>query len=164
MHRYRLTYPHIGNNIYQAESKDKAIKKCYKEFKMYSGMDNGMFSVTDLDTDIEYTYKIKDKDSRNSKRSKKSKRGKRSQKGGGNDIHTFMNSIETNYGTDIINQKIGEMSQVGLDGNHLEHVTIQDTMPQYTNPIKAMNLNLTDIEASFADSEYVPPMPTLPNL
>ncbi len=57
--RYQLTYPHEGSIIHSSKSKANAIKKCYKEFKRLNGINDGLFSVTDLDNKIEYQFKVR---------------------------------------------------------------------------------------------------------
>nr|QBK88614.1 MAG: hypothetical protein LCMiAC01_02920 [Mimivirus LCMiAC01] len=60
-HSYQLTYPHEGKTIYRIGSIEKAAKKCYKEFKYLTDIKEGMFGVTDLDTDAEYYFRAKNK-------------------------------------------------------------------------------------------------------
>ena len=56
---YQLTYPYEGSTIYRSKSFKKAIKKCYKDFKDLNDMKEGMFSVTDIDKNIEYQFKVR---------------------------------------------------------------------------------------------------------
>lgn len=58
---YRLTYPIFGNKIYQSRSFKRAVDNCYKEYKKLNGKCEGTFSVTNLDTNITYSYKIDNK-------------------------------------------------------------------------------------------------------
>jgi hypothetical protein len=57
--RYQLIYPYEGVIVHKSKSKAKAIKKCYKEFKRLNGVDDGLFSVADLDNNIEYQFKVR---------------------------------------------------------------------------------------------------------
>ncbi len=57
--RYQLTYPHEGSIIHKSKSKENAIRKCYNEFKRLNGINDGLFSVTDLDNKIEYQFKVR---------------------------------------------------------------------------------------------------------
>lgn len=62
--KYRLTFPTYGNNVYESRSFNKVINKCYNEFKQLSEMEDikeQMFGVTNIDTGIEYKFKIKNK-------------------------------------------------------------------------------------------------------
>ena len=63
--KYRLTYPLYGNKIYESKSFDKAIRKCYHEFKQMSDLHEGMFVVTDIDNKIDYTFEINSKKLKN---------------------------------------------------------------------------------------------------
>ena len=57
-HRYQLTYPYEGTRVHRTRSFDKAVKKCYSEFKRINDISDGMFSVTNLDNDTEYQFKV----------------------------------------------------------------------------------------------------------
>lgn len=58
-YNFQLTYPIIGSKIYKSKSKEKAINKCYQEYKSYQHMSNErIFGVTDLDKKIEYRFEI----------------------------------------------------------------------------------------------------------
>lgn len=57
-HRYQLTYPHQGSTIYKSNSLSKAAKKCYHEFKLLNDLRDGLFSVTDLDTNTEFQFQV----------------------------------------------------------------------------------------------------------
>ena len=50
--RYQLTYPYISNKVYESRNFDKAIDRCYKEFKSFNDISDGMFIVTELDKDL----------------------------------------------------------------------------------------------------------------
>lgn len=56
--RFRLTYPLHGNKIYETMSLNKAVKKCYHEFKQLSDINEGKFTVTNLDTKKDYHFDI----------------------------------------------------------------------------------------------------------
>ena len=58
-HRYQLTYPYEGKIIYRISSIKKATKKCYKEFKYLTDIKEGIFGITDIDTDTEYYFRAK---------------------------------------------------------------------------------------------------------
>lgn len=61
-HSFQLTYPVIGNKIYKSKSKEKAINKCYQEYKSYQNIfQENIFGVTDLDKKIEYRFKMNHK-------------------------------------------------------------------------------------------------------
>ena len=56
---FQLTFPFIGNKIYRSKSKEKAINKCYREYKLLQqNITNNIFGVTDLDRKIEYRFEI----------------------------------------------------------------------------------------------------------
>ena len=59
--RYQLLYPIPGNKIYESRSLDRAVNRCYKEFRNISDVPEGMFSVMDIDDNTEYQFKIKNK-------------------------------------------------------------------------------------------------------
>lgn len=59
-HRYQLTFPIESNKIYKSKSLKHVAQKCYKEFKAFSDIGEGMFSITNLDKDIEYRFRVKD--------------------------------------------------------------------------------------------------------
>ena len=54
--KYRLTYPIVGNKTYESASFNKAIEKCYKEYKQIMDIREGMFIVTELDSKTEYQF------------------------------------------------------------------------------------------------------------
>jgi len=56
-HRYLLSFPFEGGKIYKANKLNDAIKKCYKEFKNINDIKDGMFGITDLDSNVEYKFK-----------------------------------------------------------------------------------------------------------
>jgi hypothetical protein len=57
--RYLLTYPDKGSKIHKSKSLEKGVKKCYREFRRLTDINEGLFAVTDLDNNIEYQLKIK---------------------------------------------------------------------------------------------------------
>jgi hypothetical protein len=61
MHNYQLTYPFVGDKVYQSKSKKRAFNKCYKEFKYLNDTKDGVFTITDIDKKKDYSFKIKDK-------------------------------------------------------------------------------------------------------
>ncbi|MBA42829.1 MAG: hypothetical protein CMF62_02330 [Magnetococcales bacterium] len=61
MHNYQLTYPFEGDKVYQSKSKKRAFNKCYKDFKHLNDTKDGVFTITDIDTKKDYSFKIKDK-------------------------------------------------------------------------------------------------------
>ncbi len=58
--RYQLTYPFRGNKIYETRSLTKAIKKGYRDFKLLNDINEGIFTITNLDKRIDYKCKVKD--------------------------------------------------------------------------------------------------------
>lgn len=54
--RYQITSPIISNKIYKSKSMDRVIKKIYNDYKNNDLPDT--FSITNLDTNIEYKFKI----------------------------------------------------------------------------------------------------------
>jgi len=59
--RYQLTYPISGNKIYETRSFDKAIKRCYNEFKQFDSLKEGMFIVTEHTSKTQYKFKAVNK-------------------------------------------------------------------------------------------------------
>ena len=59
--KYQLTYPFVSNKIYESRNFDKAVDRCYKEFKHFNDIQDGMFIVTDIDNNMEYRYRVKEK-------------------------------------------------------------------------------------------------------
>ena len=63
-HRYQLTFPYESNKIYKSKSFDKAINKCYQEFKQLKipneNKEYNIFCVTNLDKNIEFKFQIDD--------------------------------------------------------------------------------------------------------
>ena len=57
---YHLTYPYTSNIIYESRNFDKAVEKCYKEFKNFNDIHDGMFVVTD-NNDVEHKFVVKNK-------------------------------------------------------------------------------------------------------
>lgn len=72
--RYKLSYPHQGKKIYRTRYPEYAAEKCYKEFKELNDIEEGLFSVVNIDTAKENTYLVKKKD--NKLKLKKQKRPK----------------------------------------------------------------------------------------
>ena len=59
--KYRLTYPYVSNNIYESRIFDSAVNKCFKEFKQFNDIRDGMFIVTDVDNKIEHKFRVQNK-------------------------------------------------------------------------------------------------------
>jgi len=57
-YRYRMTFPFEGNTIYKSKNKKKVVKKCYNEYKQLDSLSEGMFCITNLDTNREYQFKL----------------------------------------------------------------------------------------------------------
>jgi hypothetical protein len=90
--RYQLTYPFEGWSIYKSSSVEKAVKKCYNEFKNLNDVDEGLFGVTDLDNNIEYQFRIDKNKNKIYKQSKSTKAQK-----GGNTDNLAESSLHTDY-------------------------------------------------------------------
>lgn len=60
-YKFQMTYPFESNKIHKSKSLKKVVKKCYKEFKSFSDINEGLFCITNLDKDIEYRFKVKNK-------------------------------------------------------------------------------------------------------
>src|SRR5436190_1082220 len=58
-YKYQMTFPFEGNKIYKSKSLSKVVKKCYKDYKKFSDINEGLFCVTNIDKDIEYRFKDK---------------------------------------------------------------------------------------------------------
>jgi hypothetical protein len=56
--RYQLTYPYEGTKIYRSKSLAKVAKRCYIEFKELNDINEGIFSITNIDTNTEYNFKV----------------------------------------------------------------------------------------------------------
>lgn len=52
-----MSYPFEGNKIYKSSSLSKTAKKCHNEFKQLNGISDGMFCITNIDTNKEYRFK-----------------------------------------------------------------------------------------------------------
>jgi hypothetical protein len=109
---YQLTYPYEGSTIYRSKSFKKAVKKCYKDFKDLNDMKEGIFSVTDIDKNVEYQFKVK-----NNKLYKMEELNSsiNNQEGGGINNIDYTNQklkdlIENNL--DPLNQKIYKVEQI----------------------------------------------------
>lgn len=119
-HRYLLTYPYEGGKVYKARELNDAIKKCYKEFKSLNDIKDGMFGITDLDSDTEYQFKAQNNNIY---------RMKNSQKGGEVESTVIETSPPVNDSQDN-NQKAAEDLadiQLGINSesdirNHLDNI------------------------------------------
>lgn len=60
-YRYQMTFPFEGHKIYKSRSFNKVVDKCYTEFKKFNDIGDGMFCVTNLDKEVEYQFKVKNK-------------------------------------------------------------------------------------------------------
>src|SRR5436190_8652523 len=58
-YKYQMTFPFEGNKIYKSKSLSKVVKKCYKDYKKFSDINEGLFCVTNIDKDIEYRFQVK---------------------------------------------------------------------------------------------------------
>lgn len=56
--RYILSYPYDGQTIHKTRSFKKGVKKCYHDFKQLHDMPDGLFSITNLDNEKEYHFKV----------------------------------------------------------------------------------------------------------
>jgi hypothetical protein len=59
IYRLQLTYPYEGNKIYKTTSFREGVRKCYKEYRTYNDINDGLFFVTDLDKKSEYKFNAK---------------------------------------------------------------------------------------------------------
>ena len=60
-YRYQMTFPFEGHKIYKSKSLNKIVNKCYKEFIRFSDIGDGLFCVTNIDKEVEYRFKVKNK-------------------------------------------------------------------------------------------------------
>ena len=60
-YRYQMTFPFESNKIHKSKSFKKVVRKCYNEYKNFSDINDGMFCITNLDKNVEYRFKIKNK-------------------------------------------------------------------------------------------------------
>ena len=100
--KYRLTYPMHGNKIYESKSFDKAIRKCYHEFKQLTDIHEGMFVVTDIDNKIDYTFEVNTKKLR--RLVKKNNNKSKDLLSGGNKIST----------TETVNNNFDDKNQISV--------------------------------------------------
>lgn len=56
-HKYQLTHPIEGNIVIRTRDIDKAIKRCYDEFKSMQ-IESDYFIITDLDENTEYKFEL----------------------------------------------------------------------------------------------------------
>ena len=98
-YRYQMTYPYESNKIYKSRSLNKVAKKCYDEFKKFNDMDEGMFCITNLDKNIEYKLKVKNK---------RMTAQKQDQTGG--NIEPILESINVNLEDEISHKNISQDS------------------------------------------------------
>ena len=54
--KFQMTFPYAGK-IIETTSLKQAVRECYHEFKQTNGIPEGIFTVTDLDQEIEYKFK-----------------------------------------------------------------------------------------------------------
>lgn len=60
-YRYQLIYPIESNKIYKSKSFDKVVTKCWNDYKrLYEGNEK-IFSIMNLDTKVEYKFRINKK-------------------------------------------------------------------------------------------------------
>ena len=59
--KYRLSFPFNGTKIYETNSLKKGIRACYKEYKQLSDISEGVFMVTELNTNLIYKFKVNKK-------------------------------------------------------------------------------------------------------
>jgi len=60
-YKFQMTFPIESNKIYKSKSLNTVVKKCYDEFKNFSDIGEGLFGITNLDRNIEYRFKVKNK-------------------------------------------------------------------------------------------------------
>lgn len=58
--KYKLTFPYNGAKIYKSKSLSDGVKKCYTEFAQLNDVQDGIFGVTNIDTNNEHTFKVTD--------------------------------------------------------------------------------------------------------
>ena len=56
-HNFQLVYPNEGD-VCKSNSLKEGAKKCYKEFKRLNDINEGMFTIKDLDRGKDYTFKV----------------------------------------------------------------------------------------------------------
>ena len=57
-HNFQLVYPHEGS-VCKSNTLTKGSKKCYQEFKRLNDINEGIFTMKDLDKNKEYNFKVK---------------------------------------------------------------------------------------------------------
>lgn len=57
-HRYKLIFPFESDKIYHSSSLRKVTKICYKQFKKFNDIDNGIITIYDIDDNINYDFRI----------------------------------------------------------------------------------------------------------
>lgn len=58
-YKYQLTFPYQSNKIYKSSDINKAIKKCYSDYKHLVVDNNKIFVITNLDTNEKYKIIVK---------------------------------------------------------------------------------------------------------
>src|SRR5439155_1694297 len=79
-YKYQMTFPFEGNKIYKSKSLSKVVKKCYKDYKKFSNINEGLFCVNNNNKKKKYKLKIKKNKIKKIKKKKKKKNNKKKKK------------------------------------------------------------------------------------
>jgi len=137
--RYILTYPIEGQIVHRSDSTKRAVKKCYKEYKKLAGITDGLFAVTDIDSQTEYTFKIKNHKIYNTKK----------QIGGYNNIENHIEEIEN----------IDNILNDGNNNTKLSLKNIENSITQLDNKVdrhiqlRHENLNTNNINKKIVSDD-----------
>ena len=154
-YRYQMTFPFESNKVHKSKNLDKVVRKCYGEYRSFSDINDGMFCITNLDKNIEYRFKIKNK---------KIKKLKSYQQDGG-EIATNMN---LSYQKTVQDQ-VDEISKLEGDPEPTDEPRENVTQNQFneiatkldntneginnmTNEISITNQNITDMTSKIVET------------
>jgi|LakMenE18May11ns_1017448.scaffolds.fasta_scaffold9847926_2 hypothetical protein len=133
-YRYQMTFPFESHKVYKSKSVKKIVRKCYNEYKNFSDIGEGMFAITNLDKNIEYRFKIKNKKVRHLK----------NHKGG-----------QLNEPTDL-EQKVNEISKLEgdpeLDVEDVKESEMANAFKQFSNKLDTTNQGLTNVSLKLDDT------------
>lgn len=130
-YRYQMTFPFEGHKIYKSRSFNKVVDKCYTEFKKFNDIGDGMFCVTNLDKEVEYQFKVKNKKIYKVK-------SKQNQQSGG--------QITDKDRNEQVDNQVKELSRLDEDvGDEPQDVNIMTSIRNVDVNVNTANKNLTGL-------------------
>ena len=137
-YKFQMTFPVESNKIYKSKSLKKVVKKCYDEFKNFSDIGEGLFGITNLDKDVEYRFKVKNKQIE-----------KLDDQFGGDEKSSTKLNEEVKVIIDLDDEKDNQYKEISIIKKEIpkevpkEKTLVEIKLPPFDQKLDSINQNLT---------------------